>query len=303
MKPNEPSNLPPQQPAANDDAKDVQSPLTTPSSNEDPPTSTVSSTTPPTNNTAPVAPQAQPSKFDPKNLFQQWQFWGMVAMGFIAIIGIIFGVYGFNSDAEQRDRADQLQAELDEANELLVKYGTQLGIKVNEYGRPTGETSDDNKKDEPAEVKIASSDYIYIGEWEIKLKIPEGLTKVSYVFDGADWKGITSIAVAGLPEDLDFYPDEAGEMPGFADMRGVADSNNYAGLGVLSRYPLTDVKDTSGSCPDNYMGNTLAYSDAKYCYFYSHPQSVFSTDETEQAAELKTVELVQELLTKNITTF
>lgn len=245
------------------------------------------------------------SKVELKNLFQQWQFWGMVGMGFVAIIGIIFGVYGFNSDAEQRARADQLQSELDEANQLLVKYGTQLGIKVNEYGRPIGNIDDkDNEQTQkPTEAPAASSEYIYIGEWGIKLKIPDELVKVSYIYDGTDWQGVTSIRVTGLPKELDYLPTEAGEMPAFADLRsGISPVNlNLDGLGVLSRVPKDEPGDKT-ACPDEYLGEVV-HSDKNYCYLYSHPQAVFSTDELEQKHEAEATKLVQELLTKNLSAF
>lgn len=260
----------------------------------------------PTDSVTPLSPNnsKNSSPTDIKKIFQQWQFWAMVAMGVVAIVGLIFGVYGFNSDAEQRARADQLQAELDEANQLLVKYGTQLGIKVNEYGRPIENPEDEDSKEEsPAEIKIASSEYIYIGEWGIKLKIPDELANVSYIYDGTDLEGVTSIRVTGLPKTFDYTSAEAGEIPAFADLRGndMPVGLNLSGLGILSRIPKVESGDKT-ICSDEHLGEVV-YSDKKYCYLYNHPQAVFSTDELEQKYEVEATELVQKLLTKNISTF
>lgn len=250
-----------------------------------------------------------PSPTPKKNFFQQWQSWGMIGLAAVAIIGIIVGIVGLASQLSAEDRVKDLEQQLNEANDLLVKYGTELGIKVNEFGRPIHGTpseddadSEDDKTntDKPdnnstdtkptTSTTIASSDYIYIGEWGIKIKIPDGLKNVSYTFvnelreDPGGAYNVEVIYLSAILDDMESTPEALRVQ-------------YNGGLGALGR-SLDDPTKTSS-------GATLVGKIGDYYYSYSHPQAIFSTDEVEQQQELKVVELIQSMLTTkaNITKF
>lgn len=234
-----------------------------------------------------------------KNFFQQWQSWVMIGCGVVAIIGIICGVLGFSAQVAAEAKVAEIQKDLDEANSLLVKYGSMLGIQVNEYGRPIhgtpiDDTKDDNSnKDDTNKDKddtkpatpatIASSDYIYIGEWGIKIKIPKGLKNVSYMFENAlrldeNEKPYTVevLRVSAILDDMTSTP-QAFQV----------DYNS--GLGALGRSTVDPSDSPSGATSVMKIGD--------YYYSYAHPQAVSSTDEQEQEQELKVVALIQKMLT------
>ncbi len=238
----------------------------------------------------PAPASAKPSKkaFDFKKIFGKWYFWAMIGCIIFAIFGIGFAAYTLTENAKAEDRITQLEKELDEKNQLLVKYGAQLGQIVGDSSRPGYEGDKDDDKTEQPSI-IASSDYIYIGEWGIKLKIADGLKNVSYTFnndaypdENGNARSASSICLSGILKDMDYTP-EAFRM-----------DNIRPGFGCLARRTREELIQ-SGQVPED------AITEDEYQYLYSSPQAAASTTEQEQAWELEIIKLIQQTLSDRST--
>ncbi len=105
----------------------------------------------------------------------------IVLLVILALGGIGFGVWAFISKGQEVDR-------LNKQIEMIKSSQTVLNP-----------TSDDNSDDDTTTAVIDTTEYIYVGEWGIKIKIPENLANVSYKvrsFDNGDYAG-TSLCVSG----------------------------------------------------------------------------------------------------------
>ena len=106
---------------------------------------------------------------------------GMVLLGILAVGGIAFGVWAMmdgNSQVVKKDeQIKDLNRQLAEKSQTVVD-GDMTVIDV-EAG--------DN-----VEAAIDVADYIYVGEWGVKIRIPEGLrSEVDYSFSNDDYLEIT----------------------------------------------------------------------------------------------------------------
>lgn len=107
--------------------------------------------------------------------------YGMVLLAILAIGGIGFGVWemmdGNSQVAKKDEQIADLRGQLAEKNQTVVEDNTTV-VDV--------ETGDN------AEASINTADYIYVGEWGLKIKIPEGLrNKIDYSFSNGDYLEIT----------------------------------------------------------------------------------------------------------------
>lgn len=238
---------------------------------------------------APTPSAKSPQKsFELKKLFSKWYFWAMVGCIIFAIFGIGLAAYALTENTKAEDKITQLEKELDEKNQLLVKYGAQLGQIVGDSSRPGYEgDKDDDKTEQPS--TIASSDYIYIGEWGIKLKIADGLKNVSYTFnndaypdENGNTRSASSICLSGILKDMDHTP-EAFRM-----------DNIRPGFGCLARM-------TRGELMQSRQVPEDAITEEEYQYLYSSPQAAASTTEQEQAWELEIIKLIQQTLSDRST--
>lgn len=203
--------------------------------------------------------------------------YGMIFLAILAVAGIGFGVWAMldgNSRAQKKDeQISQLQSQLAEKSEVVVDDDTTVVDDVDDGGGTTSTSV------------VNTADYIYVGEWGIKIKIPEGLNRVSYEFKqhGDDQTEGTTVAVSGTVGD---------GLPDFANIY-----KNISSLGTVSRvlknaYENYNFPDEMREC--GYEG--LVFSDDKYNYCYGHPQSVYSTVENEQALETESVTVIQQML-------
>ena len=190
---------------------------------------------------------------------------GMICLALLAIGGIGFGVWAYLS-------GNQKEADV---KGRITEYEKQL----NDLNQPEqeGEIID---IEEGSATQVDPKDYIYIGSWGLKIKIPDGLNNVwySYVLYGDSKSDGGSISVSGV----------AGEgFPEFLDP-----NKNNSGLGALGRILISEYgQDT---CPYGQF----VFSDSEYNYCYHHPQSVFSTSEESKTLEVNSVNLIEEMLTK-----
>ena len=192
---------------------------------------------------------------------------GMIVLALLAAGGIGFGVWAYLS-------GNQKEAEL---NNRIADYERQLDeIRQSKQEDDTTTAA----ADDDSTSQIDSGDYIYVGSWDLKIKIPDGLNNVwySYLIYGDSKSDGGSIAVSGV----------AGEgFPEFLDP-----NKNGSGLGALGRILISEYgKDT---CP---YGN-FVFSDDKYNYCYHHPQAVYSVTEDEKTLEVNSVNKIETMLTQ-----
>ena len=190
----------------------------------------------------------------------------IIILAVLAIGGIGFGVWAMLS---QNDKIASLETDLkncansnnseNEVETVTCPDGTEI------------EVTDDVAED------INAEEYIYIGWWGIKIKIPSDLSTVSYAFSHE--AGSTKLKVWGVDcsgEKCQYFPD-------FANA-----SENTSGMVSLVRHPKgTEVPLAS---PPKFV-----FSDDLYDYYAYHPQAVYSPSESEW--EVASVEKIWDMLT------
>ena len=195
----------------------------------------------------------------------------VVFFALLAVAGIAGAVY-FCLDANNKAADNtKLQGQL---NLIKTETGAEL-VETEENGTTT------------TEVEIISTpaadakDYIYVGDWGLKIKIPENLTEISYKYVNHK-TGYASgyLCLIGVKDNEEQY------SPSFLDI-------DYASLGCVERIAedgAADLEDTPASSKRAFL------SQDGYYWIYSGPQAVYSTIESEQQLEIESVELIREML-------
>ena len=110
---------------------------------------------------APIAPVAENNK---QNGSSGLKIATIIAC-IVAVCGIGFGVYGVVQSSQKDNQISVLKNQINSLND-------ELSLK--------NDSSSDTIKDSSSIVDSNSKDYIYIGEWGLKFKLPQGLHEVSY---------------------------------------------------------------------------------------------------------------------------
>ena len=189
---------------------------------------------------------------------------GLVLMALIAAGGVGFGVWAWMDGNTQKDALNEQISSLKQQNNSLQEQLNNGDTIINI------DTDSD----------VDTSDYIYVGEWGLKIQILEGLNYVSYEFEqhgGADQVEGSTMAVFGTVGD---------NLSDFANMY-----KNSSPLGAVSRI----LKGTHGDDLDCQY-SSLVFSDDNYNYCYEHPQSVYAISQEEQNLEVETVDLIEQML-------
>lgn len=207
-------------------------------------------------------------------------------MSVVAVLGVAFGVWQLIENSQAHQRITALEAEVEEKKQLITKYGAMLGLDASQNNKPGNSSNSENKNPSTDSEPnlIASKDYIYVGEWGIKFKIPEGLKNVSYVFNN------------DLSPEHDGYQSDASSIcaTGILDsMTSTPESfqihNNRPGFGCVSRISKEElIRSGRVSADDQNLSD--------YNYIYSGPQAVTGTNDEEVAWELEIVKLVKDML-------
>ena len=193
--------------------------------------------------------------------------YGMILCAVLAIGGIGFGVWMMMDGNTQKETLNtQISA--------LKQQNNELQEKLSNVTTATTDTDTDTST-------INTADYIYVGEWGLKIKIPENLKRVGYNYVGRSDDVYRNLYVSGVSEDSDGLPD-------FANT-----SMNPLGIGAVARYSLDADPEVSSS---EYLGK-LVFSDEKYGYYYGSPQAYYSGDENKKELEIKSIEIIKEMLT------
>ena len=186
---------------------------------------------------------------------------GIILLVLIAAGGIGFGVWAMMDGNTQKNALnEQISSLKQQNNELQDKPDANSGNVTNVGG------------------DVGTADYIYVGEWGIKIKIPEDLVSINYIVGFSDL-GNSALRVSGMKK-----PSGSGwALQDFADIR-----KNV--LGSVVRF-AKDAEIPKESAP------TIVFSNDEYKYAYYHPQAVYSIEESEQDWETASMELIRTMLT------
>lgn len=108
----------------------------------------------------------------------------MIILVVIALAGVGFGIFGMVKNSQANQKADALNNELVQKDTALKQIEEKIGAQI-EVETEASTATEAEKDNVIAKVSVsAARDYVYIGEWGIKIKISENLHSVSYVFSG-----------------------------------------------------------------------------------------------------------------------
>ena len=186
----------------------------------------------------------------------------MVIFLVLSIIGLVFGM-------SQGDKITTLEQTVATKNKIIKAVEETTGIS-------------NINKPEDVPVYKATTGYIYLTDWRIKIKIPDNLTSVSYILNSYAFR--SSICFNAVQKGTQYKPS-------FADP-----GKNLGRQGCLSRIPVTD-GDFDATTGVRFGTKVFTYKD--YNYFYVDPV-VFSTDSAEQGLENTANQLIRNMLTDNI---
>lgn len=190
--------------------------------------------------------------------------YGMILLAVLAIGGIGFGVWAYmDGDAQKNNLNEQIDSLKKQNNDLMDQLSDDVSVDID-----TGSDAD-------------TADYIYVGEWGLKIRIPDGLNYVGYEFRQGE------VLVGAEGSDVAVFGTVGDELSDFANIY-----KSDSSLGSVARI----LKGAYGDGLDCQY-SSLVFSDNDYNYCYVHPQSVYSTSQEEQDLEVKTVDLIEQMLT------
>lgn len=203
----------------------------------------------------------------------------LAVLAVLAVGGIGFGVFGMVQANGKSSEIASLKEDNAKKTEAINKIEENLGTEVIKVEEENGA-----EKVEIVEIATTSSDqYVYVGQWGIKLKIPDEIGSVQYTFNG--YATNQAFCVSGQKKG-------AQSVSRFADL-----------LGMLHESPgpmgcLTRTTDKTGPTPSA----TRVYEDDNYSYVYAGPQALMGDSWTKDE-EVETVGLIKKMLTENISKF
>lgn len=220
-------------------------------------------------NVAPVTPQDSPSKVSsPKDdvVFadkpkSNGMLLGMILLGILAVGGIGFGVWTM-MDGDSQKEALNIQVD------TLKQQVNELQEKTNNTTTVTSDTEIDS------DVSVVNTaDYIYIGQWGLKIKIPEGLSAIGYKFGEGNYGEYLAIAGAKTENSESLYK--------------YTNLENFLAGQILK----------SNSEDGFYPYGALVYTDSdQNKYYYEGPQADMGSTEEETSAWQAGANLIKEML-------
>lgn len=180
---------------------------------------------------------------------------------------LIFSIWGLISSITTSNQLTQARSTISSQSAIIAAVEATTGVKITT----------------PTDVPTfkTTHGYIYLDGWNIKLKVPEDLTSVSYIFDQ---KYRPSICFNALKKGVQYFP-------AFADI-----AQNTGGMGCLVRVDTSE----GNADEEGRSFGTLVFTDNKgYNYFYVAPEQVFSTDAAEQGLEQTSVQIIKTMLSGN----
>ena len=198
--------------------------------------------------------------------------YGMIFFAILAAAGIGFGIWAMldgNSKAEKKEaQISDLQSQLSEAMQANPVEDTAI---VEDTETITETITEDSTATTPT---VNTADYIYVGEWNLKIQVPSNLTLTGYKYymstDG------NSLGVWGTAKGGQYFPDFANTTV------------NTSPMGIISQYP-------KGAEKSPLSSPKLVFSDDQYDYYYSHPQIVYSQNGSEREWETESSSIIEQM--------
>lgn len=196
-----------------------------------------------------------------------------IVLGIFAVVGIALGVFGIVDAATTSDQLATTEAE------LAVKTAIVKAVEQ--------QTSTEIKSAKDVPTYVATTGYIYLSEWGIKLAIPSELHHISYILNQRLYH--PTVCFNGIETSI------TNPLPAFTDV-----AQNPGGMGCLVR--IATEEGDRGS--DGLSFGEKVFSDNGYNYFYTTPSKTFATDNSEIQLEKHAVALIKTMLsTENISTY
>lgn len=170
----------------------------------------------------------------------------IIALALLAIGGIIVSTAVFISKTQEISALSEKLS----AQQTIIDKNVSIGI---------------------TEGQIATEDYLYIGEWGIKIKLPEGLTHVNYYYNGNSTNR-TTVSINGIKGNPD-------QLPEFAN----TPSNNQW-LGYIVR-----VSSGYGDLDGSYVASFGGYD-----FYYEIRQQTISKSEADIILEKESESLLKQ---------
>ena len=176
----------------------------------------------------------------------------------LAIAGICFGVIEYNNNLS-------LNSKVEANNAIISSIETKTGTSI---------STTDDVASSPAITSSNTkvSDYIYVPEWDIKIKKSDKLKGYSYTYD---FKQDAIYILADIAGSQNF--------PDFADIQ-----KNHDGLVSISR---SSTKNLDQTTDDQFVTEI----DGSY-YFYGTAQGAYSSTQEEAQTEIETLKYAKEMV-------
>lgn len=187
-----------------------------------------------------------------------------IVLGILAIVGISLGVFGLVDSAATGDELATARAELATKTSIVAAVEKQTGTKIN------------SAKDIP--TYVATTGYIYLTEWGIKIQIPNDLHHVSYILNDRLYH--PTICFNAVDTSV------TNPIPAFADV-----TQNPGGMGCLVRISA----DEGDRGTDGLSFGEKVLSDNGFNYFYTSPKT-FSTENADLQLERHAISLIKTML-------
>ena len=163
---------------------------------------------------------------------------GLAALVIVAIGGVVFGIVAM---------VNQNNATLELANQIVTSGGHE---------------------------NLVDEEFIYLKDWNMKIKIASGLTNVSFDYDEDEY---SSVLIWGAKKD-----NGANYTPDFAKQ-----SKNGNALGIITRVPRYE----------RAAAGRLIWYDDFYNYYYQGPTTEPEASESEMSWWVESYLLIKEMLT------
>lgn len=195
-----------------------------------------------------------------------------LVMAFLTLCGIGFGVYELVENNKKNEEKVALEKMVKEKEEIIKEY--QFFEKKD---------SEEIANDEILIIEESSAEgdvqkYIYIGQWGIKIALPDGLSLTGYEY--AMKNGYSTLLVRGVDCRENGRCQYAPEF---------SMDDNFS-LGAIIRIH------EGGNPYEGIVEREKMFTIDGYDYYYEHPQSVYSLGD-EQQWEVSTVNLIRDMLT------
>ncbi len=194
-------------------------------------------------------------------------------LGMLAVVGIILGLFGMVDSTSANERVTELQADLANKNAIIGAISEQTNTKI------------ESVKDVP--TYVATTGYIYLDEWGIKIETPSELHHISYILNMRLYH--PTICFNAVETSI------TNPLPAFTDV-----AQNPGGMGCLVR--ISAEEGDRGT--DGLNFGEKVFSDNGYNYFYTSPAKVYSTENSDIQLEKHAVALIKTMLsTDNISAY